>query len=204
MGKAIDIILIILIAIVIITIAGVFFLNNNADNFFGIDNDQTINDDQDVNGDFPTYPDEEPESEPNSSGSSSSGSSGGGESNPGGNINPITGCATSSISYSIEDITIEETCNFYNNEICTDKTVTCSAEIHNLDSESDGIFKVILKFMEGDMANGIILESKSREFSVPAGQFEIFMETINLLGEEAGKQLNCFYNTEEPPSTDPC
>jgi hypothetical protein len=141
------------------------------------------------------------------SGSSGGGGTGGGSSTSSGE-EPSTGetsnCFTRQISYSLENVREEETCNLYEGEICLDKTIKCSIEVHNSDKEITGIFKMQLNFAQ----NGINLDTKIQNLTIGPSQFEIFEATTHLqstgLEGQANKHTDCLFNTLEIPTKEVC
>jgi len=121
------------------------------------------------------------------SGSSSGG--GGGDT-----INPETGCIRSAIPYSITQGNTEQTCNLYLEDACIGKTITCSVNITNLDQSSlKGYFSIDVSFKNNQ--DNTILKISNSNFIIDPGSFESIKEELNLSGEDASKEISCYFNT---------
>lgn len=124
------------------------------------------------------------------------------------NTPEYSNCRMQQISYSLINFNETSNCNQYEGEICIDKTITCSIEIHNRDDEVRGIFELELLFVEegGNRENPI--ERKTSEFFLEPLNYWIFEDSIDLQssGEDgfANKEIDCFYNTLEVPEKEVC
>ena len=143
----------------------------------------------------------------NSVGSGSSGTGaggGGGSGSSGGDGSLLTKCSVPSILYSLEDITKEEICNLQVDGICVDKTISCSAEIHNGDPFDELFFALQLSFVENEKSMSEAIERRTKELTIAPSSFEIYNETLTIQssGTEgiANKVINCFYNTVGSPT----
>ncbi|MBI3622883.1 hypothetical protein HY212_02270 [Candidatus Pacearchaeota archaeon] len=141
------------------------------------------------------------------SGLGSSGGSGSGGSGDQGSSSGA-GCIKSQISYSLENIKVEQTCNAFNGEICTDKTVKCSIEVHNLDNGIGGNFGVRVSFVEEGKETESQLDAKSANFIIGPNEFKQYNESINLHGsnenDPPNKNIKCLYVTLEVPKQEVC
>ncbi len=149
-------------------------------------------------------------SEEGSASSSSSGGGGGGSGDGGGSSPQETenGCYIRQVSYSLENMNTIETCNSYQDEICVDKSVVCSAEVRNRDSAISGIFSIELSFVEDGKGKNEAIEVKVRNLTLGPGDFQKVEEGIHIqstgLEGIANKVINCFFNTLEVPSEEVC
>ena len=116
----------------------------------------------------------------------------------------LAGCSVSSILYSLEDITKKEVCNSYVDEICVDKTISCSAEIHNREPSSELFFVLELSFVENEKSVSEAIERRTKELSIAPSSFEIYNETLTIQSSGAdgiaNNIINCFYNTAGSPT----
>ena len=112
-------------------------------------------------------------------------------------------CIEKQISYSMINLNKTSICNHYENEICTDKTVECSIEIHNRDNEVGGFFGVELIFIEEEENIENSLGTKTSRFFLGPMTHNTFKDSINIQGTEednlANKNINCLFNTLEVP-----
>lgn len=210
--------LIVLIVVVLVGIVGsvLFFLNSPGQNpikdiakKIGIGgSDQSENPDS-------SDPDTTDFGASSSSGSGGGGGEGGGSSSGGGEggegtgiINESTGCYIRMISHSLENINTLEECNGYDEDICIDKTITCSAYLRNRDNTLAGNFKVELAFIPERAGKNESLDIRVRDFFLePQGTTHLEEAIrINSIGEEgvANKQINCIYNIIEVPTEEVC
>jgi len=118
-------------------------------------------------------------------------------------------CTEKQISYSMENLNKTSVCNANQDGICTDKTVSCSVEIHNLDNDVGGIFKLELIFLkEGGNKLTDGFDITPLELSVNPKQSQIFSHSTNIQSTgtngTANKEINCFYNTLEVPRKEVC
>lgn len=117
-------------------------------------------------------------------------------------------CVVEKISYSLMNSDKITTCNQYQEEICIDKTVECSIEIHNRDSEVSDLFEVELIFLEEGETKEEPIDIKISSFTPQPQDFKIFRESINVqsTGEDgvANKNINCFFNTLKVPTKEVC
>ncbi len=126
----------------------------------------------------------------------------------GNNENPIqTNCPEKQISYSMINFNKTSVCNENQSDVCIDKTVTCSMEIKNRDSEASGFFEVELTFREEENQNNVINKTDSRFFLEPEEKNKI-SDSISLqstgIDGIANKKINCFFNTIEVPKKEVC
>ncbi len=143
-------------------------------------------------------------------GSGGGGSGGGGASSGGGggSGDGSSNCYTQEISYYILNVNKQEICNSYNGTICIDKTVSCSAEIHNEDFSISGNFHFMLSIVAiGENKDNSVKNFEST-FSIAPQMFAVFEDSVNLQSSEengpANKEYNCFYNSVEVPLATVC
>ena len=197
--------LIILFAIVLIVSVGFFVVKNNLTdkkdyNLFGSGNE---------NGDNENEPTGAVISEPLNSGNerNAEDSASGQEESTDGQSSG-TECYEGQISYSITNFNVTSICNAYDEEICLDKTVICSIEIHNMDDDISGFFEIKLLFVEegGNLENPI--DEKTSRFFLEPQDYNLFEDSINIQssgqGGLANKEITCFYSTLEVPKKSFC
>ena len=141
------------------------------------------------------------------SSSSSSSSTGGG----GGSSSSSSGdseCVREIIAYSLVNIKATPTCNFLQGSICTDKTVVCTTDVHNLDLISQGHFKIVAIFVEDGKISDQGFDSQSVELTIAPQDYTEFKRSTRITSEGedglANKQINCFFNTLENPYKEFC
>lgn len=119
-----------------------------------------------------------------------------------------SGCLIRQISYSMINPNRTMICNEYQGETCINKTIDCSTEIHNRNSEVAGIFELKLIFLEEGENKENAIDTKISSFTLEPMNYEIFEEVISVqsIGEEgiANKNINCFFNTLQVPTKEVC
>ena len=130
------------------------------------------------------------------------GSGGGGGSGGAGGSSPSgSKCEMRQISYALKNFEKSSTCSSYSGPDCIDKTVDCSVETYNLDGETSGTFVVRFDFfVDGDN----LIESVTDSDVLQPGSFKIFNGVVRILGENAGKNIDCRFNTEQVPQKEVC
>lgn len=117
-------------------------------------------------------------------------------------------CRMRQISYSLINFNETTNCNQYQGEVCVDKTITCSIEIHNRDNEVGGVFELEFLFVEEGGNIGEPIERKTSEFFLEPLDYGVFEDSANIQssGENglANKEINCFYNTLKVPEKEVC
>lgn len=133
---------------------------------------------------------------------------GSGSGSGGGGASQITGCVTAQLSYSLENPQIIQVCNAYFGGICTDKTATCSIEVHNLDNEIEGNFNLEVFFVEEGKDRSDPIETRNSKFIIAPRGFHLYEETLNIIGinenDTSNKEITCFYDTLETPKRETC
>lgn len=143
-----------------------------------------------------------------SGGVSGGGGSGGGSS--GGSSSPSSSslsCHPELISYSLENLWINDDCKNYNGEICIKKDINCSVVAKNRD-DSGGDFELIIYFVEEGKSKTDSFDSTSTRVFIPAHEnFSLQdLKTVESTGVEglANQNLTCFFNTLEVPTKEVC
>ena len=141
--------------------------------------------------------------------SSGSNSGGGGDSGESGSSSSGEAeCITQQISYSLENINKLQTCNEYDEEICINKTVKCSIEIHNRDEEIQGDFEIGLIFVEKGKEKQDAFDSQIQIFNIAPQTNQKFIGLTNLqsTGQDgiANQNIDCLYNTISIPEKEIC
>lgn len=118
-------------------------------------------------------------------------------------------CSTKQISYSMENLNKISICNLNQSDICLDKTISCSIDIHNLDIETNGNFKMELIFLEKGKNKEIDgFDIKTSQLFVESLEYETFTDSTNIqstgIDGLANKEISCFYNTIEVPVKEVC
>jgi len=194
---------IILVVIIIIVYLGFFVVDRGSDNgnildsfkeSFGAgnENEGDFGDDDGENGGFG-----------NVGGSAGGGGGSSSSSSSSSSGSSQSGCAEQQISYSASNFIASPICNQYSGQSCMDKDITCSITITNLDDGVDGIFGVAFRFFEEDN-EAVILHSPSQEQSLGPGDLYIFEEVFHVAGDDANKEITCFYTTTEIPKKEIC
>ncbi len=118
------------------------------------------------------------------------------------------GCITKQISYSMINLNKTSTCNQYKEDICIDKTIECSIEVHNRDNEIAGFFEIELIFTEEGSNRENPFDSKTSRFFLEPGSYNIFKDSIDIQSTEqdgpANKNIICFFNTLKVPRGEVC
>jgi hypothetical protein len=132
-----------------------------------------------------------------------------------------TECENKNIAYSIDNFRIvanncnkeQDVCNKYFLGICSDKTtfcvdrtISCSLELRNLDSEERGVFTVRFNFYEVGTSNAVKNEDASnlvyaQTTNTLTGVARITSEGIK---GDANKQLSCSYAVPNIPTKQVC
>ena len=144
---------------------------------------------------------------PTSSLSGSSGGAGGGGGGSGGSSSGKS-CDSRPAYHSIININREYNCNSYDGEICVDKTITCSAEIHNDDQSISGNFVVELSFVEDGKNINDPIKKTDFTFNLGFDGFAPMQDYVRVqstgIDGTANKDINCFYNVINIPSEQIC
>ncbi|MEK6917709.1 MAG: hypothetical protein AABW51_02065 [Nanoarchaeota archaeon] len=140
----------------------------------------------------------------NSVSGSSDGAGGGGS----GDSSSGQSCNTISAYHSIININREYNCNSYDGAICTDKTVTCSSEIHNNDFSISGTFVVELSFVEDGKSISDSIKKADFTFNLGPQDYAPMQDYARVqsagVDGTANKDINCFYNVVSIPSQKIC
>ncbi|MCA9485607.1 MAG: hypothetical protein KC506_02070, partial [Nanoarchaeota archaeon] len=127
------------------------------------------------------------------------------ETNSGGESNSQTNseetCTTQPLPYALRKPSTQQTCNSFDGEICTDKTVTCSVETHNLEGTNSGLFKIETRILNQN-SEQIFLTTESKE--ILENSFEIFTTTTSFQDSNANQELTCFFKTINVPTEEIC
>jgi len=132
-----------------------------------------------------------------------------------------TECENKNIAYSIDNFRLvanncnkeQDVCNKYFLGICSDKTtfcvdrtISCSLELRNLDSEERGAWTVRFNFYEVGTNN--ILKSSDPSNLVYAQTTNSFTGSARIISEgvdgDANKQLSCTYYVQNIPTKQVC
>ena len=142
------------------------------------------------------------------SGGGSSGSSGAGSTSS----NTVTGqttsenCAESQISYSLTNFQTNSNCITFENEVCTNKDVSCSLDVNNLDSQTSGNFVINFRFF--NYANSELIEERQISNFVEAQNSQLFTTTINIQSQgadgNANQEISCSFSSVEIPRREIC
>lgn len=134
---------------------------------------------------------------------SGEGSGGGGSKGSSGSGGASESC-TRQAYHSVINLQKYTDCNSYDGEICIDKSVTCSAEIHNDDSTLSGDFRVELSFVEDGKSNGEAVKKVEKTFNIATKSFAQFEEYTRIqstgVDGAANKLINCAYSILSTPS----
>jgi len=136
------------------------------------------------------------------------GNAGGGGGTSGGATGKVTDTAPSTcdeqqISYAIRNFNFYSICNEYNENICTNKIVNCSAEVDNLDYGTSGDFEIEFTFFD---ENRNKIDTKSPSYLLEPRKSGIFEGIVELTSEEgnANKEISCSYATTKIPAKKVC
>ncbi|MFA4953329.1 MAG: hypothetical protein WC584_03840 [Candidatus Pacearchaeota archaeon] len=195
-------ILIVLIILVLISILFYFYnfttLPKNLDNFFNQKKQNQNNEDNTENNNINQNI---PDNNPQTAGSSNEGNSEGQTATQ--NSIPTNPCVYKQITYSIGDLTEYYFCNSEESRICVDKTAKCSVKIKNLDDTLGGNFAIKFSFAEKENRSNIIITSTSNSIISPNEQ-KILKSELVIQGNNADKNLSCYYSTTEIPKEKIC
>lgn len=115
-------------------------------------------------------------------------------------------CTIKQISYSMINPNKTYICNQKENEICINKTIICSIEIHNRDSNINGTFNINLLFKEENEIED--LHVKNFNFNLEPMTYKRIEENITIISTKenqiANKDINCLYTTLETPKKQIC
>jgi len=117
-------------------------------------------------------------------------------------------CQIKQITYSMINFNKSSVCNQQQENICIDKTVSCSIEVHNRDDGVQGFFEIELRFIKEGGEKEDAFEVKISEFSLSPETSKFVTGSTNIQSQGidglANQQINCFYNTLEVPQKEIC
>lgn len=214
MNKKLGIVVIsiIFLAVVICFLTYFILVNNNKNSnnngFFNLRSDNNyLNETSGNNHDLTTDVSEENNSNNDFVGANNgnSGGSGGSGTNRGTNENPNSkkNCQKVQISYSLGQITWNSICNMYENEVCINKLINCSAEIRNLEKTAGGEFGVEFTFYDKDNIE-TILGRKSLNVFIDNQESKVVSGSLIIPDENANKEISCYCTTLSVPKKEVC
>ncbi len=114
-----------------------------------------------------------------------------------------TTCSMKQISYSLINFVEEVKCNNFVGDSCTDFSITCSVEVHNLDdSAEEGFFKIKWSVLDNSKAE---LDSEIITDSVPIGGFKISLKNFSLINFQGfNEPIICSPEVIEIPEKEVC
>ena len=135
-------------------------------------------------------------------GSSGGGGGGGGGGSSGGAGDSTQQCSTQQISYSLYKFNKKETCLVYQNNLCVEKTLACSASVQNLDYSITGEFQI--DFILKDSSTNQILQQETLALTIEPRQEKKFENTFQVTGSDAEKELTCNIFSRKIPTKIVC
>ena len=138
-------------------------------------------------------------------GSNNGGGSGGGSVNSQNAVG--NNCQQQQISYSISNINKIQTCNFLDADstTCIDKSVECSVEVKNLDSQISGTFEIQFLYVLDGQGTDNFFDSTSSESEISPGQTKTFSGLIQISDPaKTNEEINCFFQTLSVPTKEIC
>ena len=97
-------------------------------------------------------------------------------------INQAQKCFSQQISYSLYKFNKKETCLAYQNQLCIEKELICSASVQNLDYATSGIFQ--LDFILKDISTQQILQQTTLQSAIEPRQEKEFENTFQVAGKD--------------------
>ena len=112
-------------------------------------------------------------------------------------------CYNKQATYSIGNINEYYFCNSLESSSCVDKTAKCSVKVQNLDKTISGNFEIKFSFFEKENRSNIVEISSSNSFIAP-NEEKILKSELVIQGNNADKNLSCYYSTTEVPKEKIC
>ncbi|MEK6854885.1 MAG: hypothetical protein AABX73_01555 [Nanoarchaeota archaeon] len=109
-------------------------------------------------------------------------------------------CEEQQIAYALKNLNKNETCTKFQNTICAEKEIICSVELHNLDEQVKGYFKINLLVLN----NQGTLETIPEEYTLNPKEYTTFEETVTIKGENNLNNISCSFSTETIPKKKSC
>jgi len=139
-----------------------------------------------------------------SSGAGGSGGGGGGGSSSSSSAGTTNQC--SQISYALKNFIKSSICLSFSGNICINKKVDCSVEVHNLDESISGQFAI--KITLENLQDNIPLQEFSFSDTINSQNFKTFEKSITFESQspegEANKNYTCSFSTLEVPKKEIC
>ena len=99
-------------------------------------------------------------------------------------------------------------CNGYSLGNCVDRTVVCSVNIENKDSELTGEFEIELIFVETKKPEEDAFDKKILTLSLGPGQTRKISDSTRIQSTDqdglANREINCLFNTLKVPQKEIC
>jgi len=139
-------------------------------------------------------------------GGGGAGGGGAGGGSDGSTIPESANCYELQVPYALKNFEESSACNNFQEGICTDRSFSCSLEVHNLDEEVSGTF--VLRFVIFEKETYNQLDSTLKESFLEPGKFEKIEAAFNLQSEgadgAANKKGDCRFFTESAPRKEFC
>ncbi|OIO80850.1 hypothetical protein AUJ84_02610 [Candidatus Pacearchaeota archaeon CG1_02_32_132] len=134
-----------------------------------------------------------------SSGSGSFGGSGGNGGGSGGSGGGSGGCIEGIIPHAVKNLRFDEECMEFQDNLCINKRIECIFDVYNLDYSIAGDFGFNLYVIEKNGNSGNAFDSVYIEKFIATRDNVEMSNSFNILGEGAGKNLDCVYASQKIP-----
>ena len=166
----------------------------------------TINKIEETSNENPTEEQEIVQQSPTTQSGSSSGSSQSAESSesPASPSQQTEGCNQVQIPYALENLEVISTCNTFEEEVCTDKTTSCSLDVTNLHNTAGGQFTITFSYVDANQRTYII-DTETLSHNIAPQETLIFESEINVQSQgsegNANRETTCSFSSEEVLTT---
>ncbi len=138
-----------------------------------------------------------------SAGSSSTGSSQSESSSVPSPSQQTENCNPSQVPYALENLEVASICNVLEEEICIDRTTSCSLDVTNLHNTAGGQFTIIFSYTDANQQTYII-DTETISFNIAPQETLIFESETNVQSQgsqgDANRETTCSFSSEEIPT----